>query len=414
MKTTHKLAVVILTTLALFALSSYIAPVGRTNGAQNPDITIDEIVASGFTKPVQVTHAGDGSNRLFVVEQPGTIQLLQDGDILPAPFLDLTALTNDVGERGLLGLAFHPEYAANGFLYVNYTRATDGATIVARYTVADSDPNSADPGSALTLLTVEQPAPNHNGGQLAFGPDGYLYIGMGDGGGGGDPFGNGQDSSTLLGAILRIDVDGGSFYAIPADNPYVGAAGRDEIWAIGLRNPWRFSFDRTTGDLYIGDVGQSAWEAINYQAAGTPGGLNWGWNCLEGSHEFEWAATCENIDFTDPIAEYHHSETGPGVRASVTGGFVYRGSRYPALVGRYFYGDFVSGHIWSFDTRDIPEVVPVLELTTSLSISAFGEDEQGQLYVIDWRGGTLHKLAGTAGPFEPTHFLWLPIILRNG
>jgi glucose/arabinose dehydrogenase len=402
----NKTLVVLLALVTLLVPSSRIAPAR----AQAHRITIDEIVASGFIRPVQVTHAGDGSNRIFVVEQRGTIRIIQNGSVLPSPFLDLAALTQGVGEQGLLGLAFHPEYATNGFLYVNYTRANDGTTIVARYTVSSTDPNSADPGSALILLSVDQPQGNHNGGQVAFGPDGYLYIGMGDGGGSGDRSGHGQNPATLLGAILRIDVDGGSSYAIPPDNPYVGTAGRDEIWGIGLRNPWRFSFDRLTGDLYIGDVGQNAWEAINYQAAGTPGGLNWGWNCLEGSHEYDWTPACENIDFTDPIAEYSHSETGS--RASVTGGFVYRGRRYPTLRGRYFYGDYVSGHIWSFDTNDIPEVTPIVELETALMISAFGEDEQGQLYVADWSTGNIHLLADAAGPFEPTHFLWLPVILR--
>ena len=405
----NKTLVVLLTVVTLLVPSSRIGPAL----AQTHRITIDEIVASGFTRPVQVTHAGDGSNRIFVVEQPGTIRIIQDGRVLPSPFLDLTALTNDIGEQGLLGLAFHPEYATNGFFYVNYTRANDGTTIVARYTVSETNPNSADPDSALTILSVDQPQGNHNGGQVAFGPDGYLYIGMGDGGGGGDPDGHGQNAATLLGAMLRIDVDGGSHYAIPPDNPYVGTAGRDENWAIGLRNPWRFSFDRLTGDLYLGDVGQSDWEAINYQAAGTPGGLNWGWNCLEGSHRYEpaWTPACEDIDFTGPIAEYDQSEAGS--RASVTGGFVYRGSRYPALAGRYYYGDFVSGHIWSFDTNDIPEVTPVVELETDLSISAFGEDEEGQLYVADWSTGNIHLLADAAGPFEPTHVLWLPVILRT-
>ncbi len=408
MKTLHKVAVVVLTALTLLVLSRYIRPAQ----AQNPQISIDEVIASGFTKPLQLTHAGDGSNRIFVVEQPGTIRIIQDGTVLPNPFLDLSHLTQDVGERGLLGLAFHPDYADNGFFYVNYTRVADGATIVARYTVSTTDPLSANPDSALTLLTVDQPEGNHNGGHLAFGPDGYLYIGMGDGGGGGDPHANGQDPTTLHGALLRIDVDGASAYAIPPDNPYLGTAGRDEIWAIGLRNPWRFSFDRSEGDLYIADVGQSAWEMIYFQPAGTPGGQNYGWNCLEGSHEFDWGPECENVAFTDPLTEYAHSETGPGVRASVTGGYVYRGSRYPVLEGRYFYGDFVSGHIWSFDTHDIPEVVPVVELETNLGISTFGEDEAGELYVVDWRGGTIHRLAAV-DLFEPTHFIRLPILFRS-
>jgi glucose/arabinose dehydrogenase len=407
MKTIQRLAVVGLIALALLALSSQLSPGPSTVHAQSPSLTVDRIIASGFTNPVQVTHAGDGSNRLFVVEQPGTIRIIQEGTVLPIPFLDLTALTVDVGERGLLGLVFHPDYATNGFLYVNYTQASGGDTVVARYTVSSSDPNSADPGSALTVLTVEQPFANHNGGQLAFGPDGYLYIGMGDGGSGGDPQGHGQDPTTLLGALLRIDVDGDESYTIPPDNPYVDAPGRDEIWAIGLRNPWRFSFDRSTGDLYIGDVGQNAWEEISFQAAGTPGGLNFGWNCLEGTHPYAWEPACETVTLTGPIAEYDHSQG-----RSVTGGFVYRGTDYPALIGRYVYGDFVSGRIWSLDTGDLTSVTPVLELDTSLNISSFGEDERGELYVVDRSGGTIHLLAGSGEPFVPSHLIYLPIILR--
>jgi glucose/arabinose dehydrogenase len=223
-------------------------------------ITIDEIIASGFVRPVQVTNAGDGSQRLFVVEQPGSIWIVQDRMVVGTPFLDISGLVQCCGERGLLGLAFHPDYKDNGHFYVNYTRKGDGATVVARYSVSE-DPNIADPDSGSILLTVAQPYSNHNGGQLLFCPDGYLYIGMGDGGSGGDPLNHGQNRDTLLGAMLRIDVDGGTPYAIPPDNPYVGEDGADEIWAIGLRNPWRFSFDRETGDLYIGDVGQNLWEA---------------------------------------------------------------------------------------------------------------------------------------------------------
>jgi uncharacterized repeat protein (TIGR01451 family) len=362
-------------------------------------ITVDEIVATGLERPVQVTHAGDGSGRLFVVEQPGRIRIIQNGSVLTTPFLDVTNKVDYGGERGLLGLAFHPDYASNGYFYVNYTN-TSGDTVVARYSVS-SNPNQANAGSAFTILSVDQPYANHNGGQVLFGPhDGHLYIGMGDGGSGGDPLNSGQDTSTLLGAMLRIDVDGGTPYAIPPDNPYVGKSGRDEIWAIGLRNPWRFSFDRSTGDLYIGDVGQNEWEEISYQASSTPGGVNFGWRCREGTHTYTSSPPCNDPtwldNLTDPIAEYNHS-----VGRSVTGGFVYRGILYPDLVGRYFYADFVQGKIWSlYKTGSNPETwsVPELELDTSLPIAAFGEDEEGELYIADWGGGTIRRLADVNGP----------------
>jgi uncharacterized repeat protein (TIGR01451 family) len=360
-------------------------------------ITIDEIVASGLAQPVQVTHAGDGSNRLFVVEQSGTVRIVKNGTVLATPFLNLSSQVIYGGERGLLGIAFHANYRTNGYFYVNYTRAGDGATVIARYRVSAANPDLADPGSAQVLLTIAQPYANHNGGQLLFSPvDGYLYIGMGDGGSGGDPLNHAQNINTLLGAMLRLDIDHGAPYAIPSDNPYVGPEGRDEIWAIGLRNPWRFSFDRQTGDLYIGDVGQNLWEEIDYQAASTPGGVNFGWRCKEGTHNYNFSGDCPNLSLVDPIAEYSHT-----AGRSVTGGFVYRGRDFPALVGRYFYADYVDGKIWSLykissnpDTWSTPE----LELDTGLNISAFGEDEDGELYILDRTGGTIRRLADVNGP----------------
>ena len=387
--------------LSLIAFGFGLEP--RTNRhdqiVQDVQITIDQVVASGFAHPVQVTHAGDGSGRLFVVEQPGLIRIIQDGKILDTPFLDIRDLTNDSGEQGLLGMAFHPDYSSNGYFFVDYTRASDGTTVVARYRRSGTDRNQADPTSAKTILTVDQPYGNHNGGQVLFGPDGYLYISLGDGGSAGDPEENSQDPTQLLGSILRIDVDEGDPYAIPADNPYVGSAGRDEIWAIGLRNPWRFSFDRETGDVYIGDVGQNAWEEISAYAGwypgGTPGSPNFGWDCYEGTHQYEWNPDCESVDFIDPIAEYSHSEG-----RSVTGGFVYRGTLYPNLVGRYFYADYVNGKIWSLSKTATGYTAPSLELDTDLFISAFGEDENGELYVVD-RAGTIRHLADVNGPAPP-------------
>lgn len=366
---------------------------------QGVTITIDEVVASGLSLPVQLTHAGDGSGRLFVVEQGGAIRIIDNGTVLSTPFLDIDSLVRTDGEQGLLGLAFHPDYASNGYFYVNYTN-NSGNTVIARYQVS-ANPNVADSVSAQILLTVNQPASNHNGGQVAFGPDGYLYIGMGDGGSAGDPDNEGQDKDTLLGAMLRIDVNTPSGYLIPADNPFVGVAGRDEIWAIGLRNPWRFSFDRQTGDLYIGDVGQNNWEEISYQKAGTPGGLNFGWDCLEGTHSHSNAApVCSTpgliASMTPPIAEYSHSEG-----LSVSGGFVYRGQDYQGLTGRYFYADYVFGKIWSLTkTGTNPDTfsAPDFEMEANFNISAFGEDEQGELYVVDYSGGTIRRLADAAGP----------------
>ncbi len=363
-------------------------------------ISIDEIVASGFDQPVQVTHAGDGSGRLFVVEKTGKIKIIKDGEVLENPFLDLSIKIATTGnEQGLLGLAFHPEYETNGFFYVDYTRLSDGATVVARYSVSGSDPDIGDPSSEFIVLTIDQPRYNHNGGQLMFGPnDGYLYISLGDGGIQGDPDNHGQNLNTLLGSILRIDIDVGgdsSPYLVPVDNPFVDKDGLDEIWAYGFRNPWRFSFDRLNGDLYIGDVGYRDWEEIDYQASGTPGGNNFGWRCKEGDHYYNFADDCPSSVFSDPIAEYYHFFSG----ASVTGGFVYRGSEFPDLVGRYFYGDYIQGKLWSlYKQSSAPDSwsAPELELDTDLMISSFGEDEEGELYVADYGGGTIRRLGDAA------------------
>ncbi len=368
---------------------------GRSTTAALPPvtITINEVFASGFSLPIQATHAGDGSLRLFVVEQGGAIRIVKNGAVLPTPFINLSNLVVAGGERGLLGLAFHPNYKTNGYFYVNYTRAGDGATVIARYSVSGANPDVADPASAVILLTIDQPFPNHNGGQLLFGPDGYLYISTGDGGSGGDPGNRAQDINSLLGKMLRINVNGGSPYAVPDDNPYVGKAGQDEIWALGLRNPWRFSFDRVTGDMYIGDVGQNVWEEVDYQAAGTSGGVNFGWRCKEGTHPFNFSDPCSSLALTDPIAEYSHSEGN-----AVTGGFVYRGNQYPALTGRYFYADFGTGKIWSmYKTGANSWSAPELEWGGGINISAFGEDETGELYVVDY-SGKIRRLADINGP----------------
>lgn len=350
-------------------------------------------IASGLTRPLYVTHAGDGSGRLFIVEQGGLIKIWQDGAVLDTPFLDVSELISqearsaDYTERGLLGLAFHPDFAANGQFFINYTERQNHGTIVARYTVSADDPNRADPASEVQLLYVPQPYGNHNGGHMAFGPDGYLYISLGDGGSGGDPQGNGQNLGTLLGTLLRIDVNVEDGYAIPPDNPFVGNdTARPEIWAWGLRNAWRFSFDRETGDLYIADVGQYSWEEVSFQPADSPGGENYGWNAYEGTHEFSGNPPASDVVM--PILEYGHSNG----RCSITGGYVYRGADVPGLQGVYFYGDWCTGTIWTAWQGEDGVWQSQVSLESGRRISSFGEDEDGELYVVD-HGGALLKIA---------------------
>src|SRR5438034_1281740 len=365
--------------MALFVASTAsVWPGGRATA----QITLGfESVAGSLRRPVGVANAGDGSGRLFVVEQAGRI-LIHDGTaVRPSPFLDVSALVSCCGEQGLLGLAFHPHFVANGFLYVDYTN-TAGDTVIARYQVS-ADPNVADPSSAQILLTIPQPFSNHNGGQLAFGPDGFLYVGMGDGGGGGDPGNRAQNLGELLGKILRIDVDGASPYAIPATNPFRNTSGaRPEIWAYGLRNPWRFSFDRRTGDLFIADVGQNHIEEVNFQSAASAGGENYGWRRMEGTLCYDPSSECNDGTLTLPILEYDHSQG-----CSITGGYRYRGARFPQLVGRYFYGDFCSGRIWGATESDQAWSSTALTDTPPY-ITSFGEDEGGELYVVHYGGGS--------------------------
>ncbi|MDQ3460613.1 MAG: PQQ-dependent sugar dehydrogenase [Deinococcota bacterium] len=353
--------------------------------ADEPGLLETLEIARDLPQPTSISHAGDGSGRLFVTLQEGRIAVIEDGSVLAEPFLDVSALVSCCGERGLLDVAFHPGYADNGLFFVNYTDANDD-TVVARYEVSD-DPDRADPGSAQILLTIAQPYGNHNGGQTSFGPDGYLYIGMGDGGSGGDPQNHGQNTETLLGALLRIDVDGEEPYAIPESNPFVGdETVRDEIWAYGLRNPWRFSFDRATGDLFIADVGQSAREEINFQPAGSSGGENYGWRLMEGSACYNPSADCDDGSLTLPVLEYDHSQG-----CSVTGGYRYRGAALPGLEGVYLFSDFCSGRIWG-GTQDAAGAWSSSELlSTGFSITTFGEDEAGEVYVAD-RGGVLYRL----------------------
>jgi glucose/arabinose dehydrogenase len=336
-------------------------------------------VLDGFISPVYLTHAFD--DRLFVVEQAGTIQVVRAGAMGAAPFLDIQERVGDAGnEQGLLSLAFHPDYAANGHFYVNYTD-NSGDTVVSRFERQASNPDLADPASETIIIAVDQPFANHNGGQLQFGPDGYLYIGMGDGGSGGDPAGHGQDQTTLLGDLLRIDINSAEPYAIPTDNPFAADSGRrGEIWGSGLRNPWRFSFDRATGDLYVADVGQGAWEEVNFQPAGV-GGANYGWNIFEGTHCYR-GDNCQAGGLVMPVAEYSHDHG-----CSVSGGYVYRGASFPVLSGIYFFGDYCSGIIWALARSEQGEWQTQQVALTGLRITSFGEDAAGELYVLDRAGG---------------------------
>ena len=373
------------------------------------------LVANGIAFPADIQNARDGSGRLFFVQQTGQIRVRKNGAMLPTPFLDVSDLSSDPtvlgnGERGLLGLAFHPDYRNNGYFYVNYTRNPDGATVVARYSRSAIDPDVGDAQSAVELLTIAQPYANHNGGALRFGPDGFLYIGMGDGGSGNDPQNYAQDLTSLLGKMLRIDVNattGQLPYGIPPDNPFVGSPQpgvRAEIWAYGLRNPWRFSFDRVAGDLFIGDVGQGAREEVDFVRAGTAGGMNFGWRVMEGTQctNLGGGPPCNDPGFTPPIVDYDH-----GQGCSVTGGYAYRGRAVPELLptnppasgqlfsGVYVYGDYCRGTIWRISATATGGVSNSVLLPSGLLITTFGEDEDGELYVADARGAKIYRLVST-------------------
>jgi glucose/arabinose dehydrogenase len=390
-------------------------------GAATPLTT--ERVATGLASPVYLTHAPGDPSRAFVVEQAGRIRILDLAVDPPAlraaPFLDITARVDSVGnEQGLLGLAFHPDFATNGFFYVNYTDLAND-TVIARFEVPTATPDAADPASELVLLVIDQPQTNHNGGWMAFGPnDGLLYVATGDGGGGGDEggghtpgIGNAQDTTdNLLGKILRIDVDGSNGstgnFGIPPDNPFVGVAGDDEIWSFGLRNPWRNAFDAQTGDLYIADVGQGSWEEVDYQPGTSAGGENWGWRCREGAHDFN-TTNCGGLTLLDPVHEYSHLL--PSSPCAITGGEVYRGCAIPDLSGTYFFADFCSRQIWSF--RIVAGAVTELaERTAELAVAgqtidlvtSFGRDARGELYIVD-RGGEIFRIVpdGVASACAP-------------
>lgn len=347
-----------------------------TKEAQSPQTFPDpnaydwQPVVDGLQRPVDLQP--DGSGRLFVIEKVGRIRIIESNELLETPFLDISDRVGSSGnEQGLLGLAFHPQYSDNGRFFVNYTDL-NGDTVIARFQVA-ADPNAADPASEVQLLAVDQPYQNHNGGVLTFGPDGYLYAGLGDGGSQGDPNENAENPGVLLGKILRLDVDSADPYTVPADNPF-----GSEVWAYGLRNPWRLSFDQATGDLYIGDVGGNQWEEIDFLPAGSQGGANFGWDHREGAHDFEGGGPAGMIE---PVAEYSHPEGG----CSVTGGYVYRGSM-PEWNGIYLYGDYCTGMIWGLLNTDGGWQTRLL-FDLDITITSFGRAESGEIYLLSDNGG---------------------------
>lgn len=398
---------IILPFFGLLVLAAYPLPLSAQENSW-PPIALT-LVQDHLSSPVHVTNAGDGSNRLFIVEQTGNIRILKSGVLLDTPFLSIGGpggRINCCGERGLLSAAFPPDYATKRHFYVFYTD-TEGALVIARYQVT-ANPDVADPDSEEILLTIPHPTrDNHNGGQLAFSPnDGYLYIGTGDGGGGGDPGNNAQNRLSLLGKILRIDVEsdpGNARYLVPVSNPFQDDANyRPEIWALGVRNPWRFSFDRDTGDLYIGDVGQGTYEEVDFQPASSTGGENYGWRCRQGRHPFDdHESECAGLTLTEPAVEYVQNPD-----CAVTGGLVYRGVQYPHLRGIYFYGDYCSGRIRGLRRSGAAWETDILA-SSGLNVSSFGEDENGELYVADL-GGSVYQLTSTLADVDFTGS-WDPV-----
>jgi glucose/arabinose dehydrogenase len=362
--------------------------------AQNPVLSLQSF-SSGYSNPVDIENCGD--NRLFIVERTGKIWICDaNGNKKANPFLDITSKVFSAGsEQGLLGLAFHPDYKSNGFFYVNYI-SNKQRTVIARYKVNAVDSNKAKINSETKLLVIAQPFDNHNGGCLKFGPDGYLYIGMGDGGGSGDPFNNAQSSDKLLGKMLRIDVDNGLPYTIPSGNPFINTPGyRDEIWALGLRNPWRFSFDRVSGDLWIGDVGQNLYEEVDYQAAGSAGGENYGWRCYEGNHVYNNNGCGAASEYIFPVVEYPHNPD-----CSITGGYVYRGTLYPNMAGKYFYTDYCSGNFRAVYNSGGTWQNDFLLTGLQYAYSTFGEDRKGEIYVASLVDGTIYHITDSSMPFD--------------
>jgi len=369
-----------------------LALLGCSNSPGAPTLTSDSlrlvpVVTSGLSSPVYLTAPSGDTARLFVVEQSGQIRIVQHGQLLPAAFLDIHTRLVSGGEQGLLSVAFHPNYGTNGYFYVNYTDL-NGDTRVERYTVSVADSNLADTATHKLIIFIPQPYTNHNGGLVMFGPDGMFYIGMGDGGSGGDPQNRAQNPDSLLGKLLRIDVDGGDPYAIPTGNPFKSGGGAPEIWALGLRNPWRFAFDRAAGLLYIGDVGQGAWEEVDVQPA-SQSGLNYGWRIMEGAHCYT-PTNCSSGGLVLPAVEYDHSNG----QCAIIGGFVYRGARFPALAGQYFYADLCAGWVRSFSYAGggvTGQTSWNLDVSPGTPLS-FGEDARGELYLLTG-GGDVYRIA---------------------
>jgi glucose/arabinose dehydrogenase len=381
-----RLGVILLVASAITGCSTNPSSPPPSTGGPPPPLTLNSVV-SGLTNPVDLQFPNDGTGRFFVVQQPGSIRVGSNGALLATPFLDISSKVHFSGEMGLLGLAFHPQFTQNRKFYVHYDQLMGSQiqSVIAEYQISAADPSQADPASERVLLTINQPFGNHKGGQIAFGPDGFLYIGLGDGGSENDPQGNGQNLQTLLAKMLRIDVDhtsSGLQYAIPADNPFANGGGLPEIWAYGLRNPWRFSFERGTGRLFAGDVGQNKYEEIDILQRGG----NFGWNVMEGMHCFNPSTGCNMTGLVLPIAEYDHTEGD-----AVMGGYVYKGTTIPNLPGAYIFSDFGSGAIWEL-TESSGIWTRTKLLSSGRSVSSFGQDVAGEIYVVDYSGNIL-KLA---------------------
>ncbi|MGB5943794.1 MAG: PQQ-dependent sugar dehydrogenase [Leeuwenhoekiella sp.] len=355
--------------------------------AQNIDL---QEIASGFSSPLNIQNAGD--DRLFVVERGGVIKIVNtDGSVNATSFINISGRVTASGERGLLGLAFHPDYRNNGYFYVYYIDKSNN-TQVSRFSVSDSNPDVADPSSEYKILDFSQPFNNHNGGCIAFGPDGYLYISSGDGGSGGDPQDRAQKTTNFWGKFLRIDINNGSPYSIPDTNPFAGQTDKtEEIWAYGLRNVWKFSFDRSTGDLWSGDVGQGAFEEIN-KAASNASGLNYGWRCYEGNSTFNTSGCPPDSELFFPVAAYSHENNGPS-KCSITGGYVYRGSQFSKMVGKYFFADFCSDEIGMLNADGSEDyAITYSGPFSGNALSSFGEDQKGELYVVGLGSGKLFQV----------------------
>ena len=406
------------TALAQRPLLSRVKSVGAipaliTGNSPNLPVSLDpskisfQEVASGLTNPVFITNAGDGSGRIFIVEQTGFIRILKNGSLLSTPFLDIHTIIKSGGEQGLLALAFHPSYGTNGIFFVAYTAPRNGDSmgsnlVLEKFSVSANNPDLANSNSGVILLTISHPDnSNHNGGTLAFGGDGYLYWSTGDGGSGGDPPNNAQQLNNLLGKILRIDVNSGLLYSIPTNNPFSSSNDpniRKEIWAYGLRNPWRFSFDRLTYDLYIGDVGQDIEEEVDFQVASSTGGQNYGWHILEGNLCYNPSSNCiAPSGYVPPVTTYDHG-TNDSFGCALTGGYVYRGSNFPSLAGQYFYGDYCTGRLFSLHKDPTLGWQSVQLLDTPYNISTFGEDEQGELYLADLGTGKIYNIRYQEAP----------------